>query len=567
MNITPLGDSALLLRLREARDPAKAIEALRKVEAALRAARLPGVVEIVPAFSTIAVFYDPAAVGDEAAPHECLAERVLRAARSHGKTPRKAPARHEIPVCYDPEFGPDLSTVAEASGLAPEEVSELHASAQYCVGAVGFAPGFPYLRGLPEALATPRRATPRTRVARGSIGIGGALTGIYPRESPGGWNIIGRTPSSMFDLERDPPALLALGDIVRFRPITREEFDESSEREEASVAPVYDRRASITAWRAGFQSSIQDLGRLGQRACGVTSGGALDLHALAVVNLLVGNNAFAAGIETCAGRLRIGVDKDRIIAWAGGDFAVRVGTLAIPAGRPARLAAGEELTIEATDRGARLWLAISGGIAVPEILGSRSTDLRGGFGGMEGRALRDGDRLPLGDAAFVPPRDADRLATVAAPFRWGQPALASPLIRIVRGGDWAGFEKDMQESFFSRRFRVARDSDRMGVRLQGKPLARNDPGDLLSEAVAPGTMQVPPNGQPIILLGDCQTLGGYPKIAHVITVDLAIAAQLRPGDEVRFDEVSLAQAQRLLLERARDFAWFEEGLKLRPPWS
>lgn len=566
MNIIPLGDSALLLRLREQRDPAKAIEALRKVEAALRAARLPGVVEIVPAFSTIAVFYDPAAVGDEAAPHEHLAERVLQAARSRGRTRRKTPARHEIPVCYDAEFGPDLSAVAEASGLAPKEASELHASAQYRVGAVGFAPGFPYLRGLPEVLATPRRATPRTRVAPGSVGIGGSHTGIYPRESPGGWNIIGRTPTSMFDLDRDPPALLALGDIVRFRPITRQEFDDISTPRPKQTALARSTAAAIIL-RAGFQSSVQDLGRVGHRACGVTPAGVLDRHALAALNLLVGNKADAAGIEATAGRMRLAVENNRTIVWAGGDFAVRIGRWGIPAGRPALLAAGDELSIEATDRGARLWLAISGGIAVPEILGSRSTDLRGGFGGMEGRALRDGDRLPLGDAVFVPPRDADRLASVAAPFRWVQPALASPLLRIVRGADWARFEKPVRQSLFTQVFCVGPDSDRMGVRLKGEPLVRNEPGDLLSEAVAPGTIQVPPSGEPIILLGDCQTLGGYPKIAHVITVDLAIAAQLRPGDEVRFDEVSLAQAQRLLLERARDFAWFRTALELRPPWS
>jgi antagonist of KipI len=132
----------------------------------------------------------------------------------------------------------------------------------------------------------------------------------------------------------------------------------------------------------------------------------------------------------------------------------------------------------------------------------------------------------------------------------------------VRGTDWNRFTSDAQRSLVSATFRVASDSDRMGARLEGPKLQRTEPGDLLSEAVAPGTLQVPPNGQPILLLGDCQTIGGYPKIAHVITVDLPIAAQLWPGNSVRFEEVPLAEAETLLRERERDFARFRAGVSL-----
>jgi antagonist of KipI len=139
------------------------------------------------------------------------------------------------------------------------------------------------------------------------------------------------------------------------------------------------------------------------------------------------------------------------------------------------------------------------------------------------------------------------------------------MLRVVKGTNWDRFTPEAQRAFVSRAFSVSPDSDRMGARLEGPELQQIEPGDLLSEAVAPGTIQVPPNGQPILLLGDCQTIGGYPKIAHVITVDLPIAAQLWPGNSVRFEEVSLKEAQRLLREREDDFARFRVGLSLRLP--
>ena len=222
----------------------------------------------------------------------------------------------------------------------------------------------------------------------------------------------------------------------------------------------------------------------------------------------------------------------------------------------------------APNSGGRAWLAISGGIDVPLVLSSRSTDLRGNFGGHEGRALRDGDELALKERRFTNRRSKiDGGLESAAP--WGAPATwasVSPsrngVLRIVRGTDWDRFTSDAQQSLLASAFSVNPDSDRMGVRLDGPELQRIESSDLLSEAVAPGTLQIPPNGQPILLLGDCQTIGGYPKIAHVITADLPIAAQLWPGDTVHFQEVSLTEAQALLGEREKEFAFFCAGVGL-----
>ena len=325
---------------------------------------------------------------------------------------------------------------------------------------------------------------------------------------------------------------------------------------------------SATVLRAGFLSSVQDLGRPDQRAIGVSLGGALDPQALAVANLLVGNQISAAGLEVTLGEVRIRFDDERLIAWAGGDFSVGVGEAEIGAGHAALVRAGEELRLTAPRNGARAWLSLSGGIEVPMVLGSRATDLRTIFGGLDGRALRDGDVLTLGDRSAAARSITRKIGTArSAPWRgpteWISPAPRHPFLRVLRGAEWSRFSDAAVSALVSEAFTVGQESDRMGVRLAGPELTRLINAELVSEAVVPGTIQVPPSGQPILLLGDCQTIGGYPKIAHVITVDLSSAAQLLPGDEVRFVEVTLTEAQRLLLERGRDLERFEIGLELR----
>jgi antagonist of KipI len=255
-------------------------------------------------------------------------------------------------------------------------------------------------------------------------------------------------------------------------------------------------------------------------------------------------------------------EDERLAAWCGGEFDVRVGSTALPAGHEAHVQAGERLKFGRPQTGCRAWLAVSGGIDVPVMLGSRSTDLRAGFGGHQGRALRDGDVLPLGFGREHPPR-AKGISSWTAPHDWVLPGQRDPILRFVRGADWNRFNASSLERLTSKAFAVSTDSDRMGARLDGPELKRRDDIDLISEAVAPGTIQVPPGGKPILLLGDCQTIGGYPKIAHVITVDLAIAAQLRAGDHVRFSEVSLTDAHRLLIERERELERFRVGISLQ----
>jgi len=317
----------------------------------------------------------------------------------------------------------------------------------------------------------------------------------------------------------------------------------------------------IKILRAGPLTSVQDLGRAVRRE-GVPAGGALDLCAARVANLLVGNPEEAAVLEITLGGLHLRVDDDRGVAWCGGAFQARLAETEFPPGHLAFVRLGEEVEFDAAGRGCRAWLAISGGIAVPLVLGSRATDLRSGFGGLEGRALRDDDCLSLGKAP-PPKAQTARLASWSAPFEWTQTATRAPVLRILRGSEWDEFVREAQVAFLNQPFTVSAKADRMGARLEGAPLKRTNEWELPSAAVVPGTVQVAHDGQPIVLLGDCQTIGGYPKIAHVITVDLPLAAQLRPNDTVRFEEVTPAEAAALFAERENDLRRFRVGLALR----
>ncbi len=271
-----LGDSAVVFSLGNDADRTVA-RRVRAIAARLRESRPPGVGEVFGAFGNIAVVFEPGLPPPAAALAALVAEA---AAAPAAVTP---PGLMEIPVVYGGDSGPDLLAVAAAAGLTPTAAAELHAGAAYFVRAIGFAPGFPYLGGLPPALARPRRATPRVRVPAGSVGIGGEQTGIYPQASPGGWNLIGRSPARLFDPRLTPPARLEVGDEVRFVPVTEGDFAPLSETPAPPDGP------GVIVQRPGALTTVQDLGRPGWRASGVSPAGAADPFSLRIANLLVGN--------------------------------------------------------------------------------------------------------------------------------------------------------------------------------------------------------------------------------------------------------------------------------------
>ncbi|WP_028594783.1 biotin-dependent carboxyltransferase family protein [Paenibacillus assamensis] len=315
---------------------------------------------------------------------------------------------------------------------------------------------------------------------------------------------------------------------------------------------------SLTIVKPGLLTTVQDLGRYGYQQQGVIVSGAMDTFALRAANILVGNATDAAALEiTLRGpAIRFGVDA--LIAICGGVLSPTINGEAVALWRPVLVRTGEVLEFGECRSGARAYLAVAGGIDVPMVLQSRSTYLRAGIGGHEGRALRAGDVLSIGAASnlavcYMKERQA---ALQAVPFlaaTWfigytAQPAYRyEPVIRYVRGREFAKFTTESREELVHRRFRISPQSDRMGYRLEGGALRLEAPVELLSEAVSFGTIQVPPDGNPIVLMADRQTVGGYPKIAQVASVDLPVLAQMKPGERIRFTEISLEEAQQLYI--------------------
>jgi KipI family sensor histidine kinase inhibitor len=569
MTFAALGDSAVVVTLGDAASES-AVRRVCLLAEALERANLPGVTDLVPAYAALAVFYDPARLdGGELPPYDrvCAAvERCAAAAKIGKRRPRPPLASRlvVVPVCYGGAFGPDLAALARHCGLGDAEVIARHAGAEYRVQAIGFAPGFPYLAGLPESLRMPRRSTPRTAVPAGSVGIGGAQTGIYPLESPGGWQLIGRTPLPLFRRRPGPkeqsPALLRAGDSLKFSAIDRaafdrlqREFDAGEERAEAegrleptSAAP------GLEVIKPGLLTTVQDLGRTGHRASGLPLSGAMDAFALRVANLLVGNAEGEAGLEVTLLGPELAFSADAVVAVCGAEFE------GVPAWRPLRVGAGERINFGAVRRGYRAYVAIAGGLDLAPVFGSRSTYLRAALGGFRGRALQAGDRIGLRAPGPGPDHRGFRPLGTWRLSPGIFPAYAAAVtLRVVRGAQAGEFGTRLADA----EFQVSPQSDRMGLRLAGPALARRGTEELLSSPVAPGTVQVPPDGHPIILMADAQTIGGYPQAAHVVGPDLPLAAQLKPGDRVRFREITIEEAHRLARVREHELAHLRAGLQ------
>lgn len=306
---------------------------------------------------------------------------------------------------------------------------------------------------------------------------------------------------------------------------------------------------SIRVLAPGLLSTLQDGGRYGWRHLGVGCAGALDAFSHAVANHLVGNDADAATLEITLAGPRLRFDCAARIAICGAEIDAHADGIELPGWRRIDLPARTMLAFGGCRHGARAYLAVAAGFAAPRVLGSASTDLRGGFGGHDGRALTTSDVLALadGDAAHV-----DALSI--APW-WIDPTpdldfTRTTLVRVLPGRDALA----PADALFAREWRVAPASNRQGLRLLGEALTLSSPREAVSEPIAPGTIQLPPDGGPIVLLADAQTHGGYPRIGHAIAADHPRLAQLRPGDALRFVPCTAAEARRLACEQRQRMA-------------
>ena len=330
---------------------------------------------------------------------------------------------------------------------------------------------------------------------------------------------------------------------------------------------------TIEVLRPGMLSTLQDRGRFGYQRYGVVVDGAMDELSHRVANLLVGNDPDEATLELTLQGPDLLFAQECVIALAGAAMEMKTQGAHIPMYRPAWIGAGTRVGFGTARVGCRAYLAVAGGFAAAPVLGSRSTYLPGAIGGHEGRALRRGDVLSIGANA------SERVATLGKAIASGRRSfaaarwfVASPVdlhaaapIRVVRGRGWKIFGADGRRAFLASEFRISAQSDRMGYRLEGAESALAHRMDLISEATSFGSVQVPPDGRPIVLMADRQTTGGYPKIAEVIGADLPRLAQRRPGEVIRFETIALDPAQALLLEQ--DAALRRLGESVRAGWN
>ena len=532
IRIRDAGDSALLLELREAIDPRINARAIA-IAAAMRNAAVAGVRDVVSTYRSVAVYFDPLEA-DPAALRAALARASETSSEvADGKTV-------EIPAAYGGQDGPDLETVAEWAGLSANAVAERHASTKYRVFMLGFLPGFAYLGSVDDRIAAPRRPTPRLRVPTGSVGIAGRQTGVYPRQSPGGWQIVGRTPLRLFDPDRVPAALLAPGDSVRFVSTSASELGSldaaahGNERGKPSDPAIRGSARMITVLRPGLFTTVQDRGRWGYQASGVSVAGALDLVSHQTANLLVGNGADAATLEVTISGPELRIEHVARVAVMGADLQASIDGKPTPVGQPTDCRPGSVLRFGERKSGARAYVAFDGGVDVPIVLGSRATHTGAALGGLDGRALATGDRLTLG------PPGAGRTARAIDPQ--ATMSRGGARLRVLAGPQDDFFPEGAFRLLEGTRFTVTPQSNRMGYRLSGATLPRVAGREMISDAAFAGALQVPASGEPILLMGDRQTTGGYPQMATVITADLPLAGQLAPGDWVEFSCCTRAEA-------------------------
>jgi KipI family sensor histidine kinase inhibitor len=470
---------------------------------ALEATRPAGVREIYPGYGSVYVEWEDAVLSDARA--AAWVDAALDAPED-GDDP--APREVVIPVRYG---GLDTDALAAATGLDPARVAELHAAATYQVCALATV-GQPMLASTDERLRVPRRPSPRTDVPPLAVAIANEQATIYPVRMPGGWSVIGTALKQVYDPHRAAPFTFALGDRVRFQA-AEDDREPPATPERLELLPAEPHTPALRVEAAGALDLVLDGGRLGQAHHGMAQSGPLDARAARLANALAGNPPGTPLIECTLQGPTFTALTDLVAGAAGLGFALEVDGEPV-GGITTSVRAGARLRMVPTGRGVRGYLALHGGIEARTFLGSASVDRYG----LVGRPLRAGDVLGLAHPPQPPPRE----------MRAARPdPSAHTVLRLRRGPQWS---REAERALTSGPFTVAT-GDRMGVRLEGPEVPG---GELLSESPPPGAVQVPGSHQPILLLADRQRSAGYAKPAVLHPDDLPLAAQLRPGERLRF---------------------------------
>jgi antagonist of KipI len=500
---------------------------------ALEANPLEGQIENVPAYRTLTVYLRPETLAKpNLTPFQVVKthiEQLLPTLKTVNPISKKI---IQIPVCYDDEFALDLDFIAQTHHLDKKEVIFRHSSRTYTTFMMGFLPGFAYMAAVDEQIATPRKSVPRPLVTAGSVGIAGTQTGIYPVNAPGGWQIIGKTPFCLFAPNQKQPFLLAAGDEIQFEPISKTVYEQLQADNKAEIPSPNTQKPDAVLLKAGIFATFQDGGRWQFQRFGVPISGAIDWISMNYANYLCGNVENAVVIEMAMGGFILQFLTPTNIALTGGGMAFR-NNKPIPFYKTIAMKKPDILEIRFNNQGFRTYLAVSGGFDAPFLMGSHSTCLKAQLG----QKLQKWERL-----FFKKQHNPFKKRQLQIPI-----FNNSPQIRVFEGQEFTWMALQSQQKLYADTFQLSNQCDRMGYRLQGNALELEQKNELLSTAVTKGTIQLLPNGQLILLMSDCATCGGYPRIAQVAFVDLPLLAQLKPTDKIQFIKISYTEAVDLYL--------------------
>ncbi len=439
---------------------------------------------------------------------------------------KKEPKSITLDLCFD---GEDLDEVLSKSKMSVDQFAKAIFSTSFSVAHFGFAPGFAYLDGLPKALQIDRRPTPRLKVPAGSVAIGGPYFGIYNLETPGGWNIIGRTSARLFDLNQG--MYLARGDEVRFSPSAAPSDSQpgsSNGTRENHFEPIKNSRAHSRLVAQKGRISYQDLGRNNTGHIGVGKSGAMDPYSHILANLALGNDPNATTLELALSRVSFELLTDTYIVVSGAQGEILIDNRIVRHNQVHGILAGQRLDIEMPHQGVYTYFATRGGFLAPHMLASTSTDSLSGIG----------PELPtIGATLFANPHRQPPFDSIVSSND------SVKIIKVIPGPNLSKFDPTTIDWFFASDFKISPDCARTGIRLSGltnnptsaTPLGRSQP-------LIPGAIQIPPNGEPIVIGRDNPTTGGYPVIACISHFDLGALAQLRPGTRVSFQKITRSEA-------------------------
>lgn len=503
----------------------------------------PGLIETSLGLASLQLCFDP-----QTTDHQAMARAIEQAWATASVAPPPPGRLLDVPVVYGGEHGPDLAFVAQRAGLSPTQFIARHCARPLPCRCLGFTPGFPYLEGLDPDLACPRLDSPRPDLPPGAVGLGGDQTGLYPLGGPGGWRIIGRTPLLFYHPRRDPPCLVAPGDMIRFRPVADSHFPAPPA---ARNRWSQDGLAALSVLRSGGLCLVQDAGRFGRSRLGLPQSGALDQQALAVANALVGNATTDAALELTLLGPRFKVVRPLLAAVCGAGPSPRLDGQPLAMWRAHLLLPDQELSFGPPKGGARAVLALSGGVAVEPELGSRAAYPLGRIGAplAVGEVVRVGPGGWQGQGGALPPELVPAAADGAI------------TLRAVAGPNEEMFPATALAVLAQSEFTLDERADRRGARLRGPAInARRSAADVAkSEPVRPGVVQITPDGQALVLLRE-QTMGGYPKIATIIGPDLDLLGQALPGARLRFRLIEPAAAVAATRQRLRQTQEMIEAL-------